>query len=130
MIQEGDDLLPEPDVEYLKGKEFQYRAVQDSGVVALSLFEFRLPSHYEPSVCELMVRLPAGYPGGNPDMFWTIPTIAKSKGGSPQAADVFEEYLGRRWQRWSRHYEGGWRPGIDGLASYLAAINRELAKGI
>src|SRR5580765_6653797 len=109
MIQEGDDLLPDGDVEYLKSKAFQYRAVQDGGVVALTILEFELPSLYAPAKCELMVRLPSSYPNANPDMFWTIPTITRANGGSPQAADVFEVYLSRRWQRWSRHFQGTWR---------------------
>jgi hypothetical protein len=130
MIQEGNDLLPESDVEYLRAKGFQYRAVQDGGVVALTILEFELPPHYAPVKCELMVRLPSSYPNAHPDMFWTIPTIARANGGSPQAADVFEPYLGRQWQRWSRHFQGTWRAGIDGLASYLAVIRRELEKGV
>jgi len=35
-----------------------------------------------------------------------------------------EIHLGRSWQRWSRHIQGQWRPGIDNLATYLAYVRR------
>lgn len=38
------------------------------------------------------------------------------------ATELTETYLGRSWQRWSRHIGNGWRPGIDDLRSYLAYI--------
>ena len=35
------------------------------------------------------------------------------------------------WQRWSRHFSHGqWRPGIDGLESYLALIRRDLERSL
>jgi len=39
---------------------------------------------------------------------------------------VTEQYLGRSWQRWSRHFAAGqWQSGVDGLESYIALMRAE-----
>ena len=43
--------------------------------------------------------------------------------------EVTEHYLGRTWQRWSRHFRAGqWLSGVDSLESFLALVSRELAR--
>jgi hypothetical protein len=74
--------------------------------------------------------LPAGYPNAHPDMFWTFPDVKLANGSWPKSSEHHYAYDGRNWQRWSRHYQGKWRAGIDGLRSYLAAVRTEIAKGI
>jgi hypothetical protein len=40
-----------------------------------------------------------------------------------------ETYLGRTWQRFSRHLEAGaWRAGTDSLKSFLSLIISELER--
>jgi hypothetical protein len=50
-------------------------------------------------------------------------------GGMPQACEARETYLGRNWQRWSRHWQVEWRAGVDNLETYIGAILHELNKG-
>jgi hypothetical protein len=36
-------------------------------------------------------------------------------------------FEGKNWQRWSRHYPANeWRPGIDGIHTYLKKVNNAL----
>ena len=59
----------------------------------------------------------------------SLPAVKLAGGATVQATDLTETYLGRAWQRWSRHFQPGqWRSGLDGLESYLALIRRELTR--
>jgi hypothetical protein len=95
------------------------------------LHEYLLPAGYRPRRVDLLIRLPAGYPDSAPDMFWCDPAVVLERtGGAPEAATASEAYLGRSWQRFSRHLDAGlWQPARDRLQSYLALIRRNLAKG-
>jgi hypothetical protein len=68
-------LLPDVDVEFLVEKGFEFEEHQASGEVQLIIRSFPLPAAYLPRACDLLLKLPAGFPNANPDMFWTSPTI-------------------------------------------------------
>jgi len=129
-VQSDDrQLLPAEDLRYLEEKAFDFEVHNVSGELLVVIHHFALPAAYNPRECDLLVRLPVGYPNANPDMYWTRPDVQLAGGGTPRAAEHREPYLGTSWQRWSRHFPGGWRPGIDGLRSYLAAVRHDLEKG-
>jgi hypothetical protein len=122
--------LPESDREFLDEKGWRCSVENVGGFIHVIIHDFELPSAYTPVRCDLLVRLPAGYPNANPDMFWTKPDVQLIGGNWPMNANVWEEFSGSRWQRWSRHFpDGRWRAGIDGLDTFLASIRRELAAG-
>lgn len=123
--------LPEIDRDYLDSKQFDHAVAKSGSAVHLVIRGFELPEAYSPRRVDLLLILPAGYPNSSPDMFWTHPDVKLANGAWPQAAEVHEIYGERSWQRWSRHFNGGsWRPGIDNIRTFLAAIRRELSKGI
>jgi hypothetical protein len=123
----GTGLLPEIDAEFLTEKDFDCEIMQVPGEVRVILRGFTLPPHYMPRQTNLMVRLPAGYPNGNPDMFWTQPDVRLRNGAFPVGAEYHDPSAGG-WQRWSRH-DTGWRAGIDNLRTKYASVRRELDKG-
>lgn len=124
-------LLPDVDIKYLTDKSYQYTAAAEGGVINVVLQGYELPAAYDPQVCDLLVRIPAGYPNANPDMFWTSPDVRLRNGSCPKTAEAHETYAGRTWQRWSRHLPpGSWRPGTDTIQTFLRAIRKELEKGI
>ena len=130
-ITETKALIPEIDRDYLTAKQYKYDIAVVDGWVNLIIHEYLLPAAYTPRVVDLLIRLPPGYPNSHPDMFWTSPDVRLVSGNNwPMRADVPEQYAGRSWQRWSRHFSGEWRPGIDNLRTYLASIRRELEKGL
>jgi hypothetical protein len=123
-------MLPENDAEFLVEKGYAYRVSVEGGVAHLVIASFPFPATYAPTTADLLIRLLPGYPGSQLDMFWTSPDVLLVAGGFPQACAHKETYLGKSWQRWSRHWQAPWRPGVDCLQTYIAAINHELAKGI
>jgi len=120
-------LLPEIDVEFLEEKGFDCEVVQAAGEVRVIFHDFPFPAQYTPRQASLMVRLPAGYPNANPDMFWTKPDVKLTNGAFPQNAD-YHDPSAEGWQRWSRH-DNSWRAGIDNLRTKMASVRRELEKG-
>ena len=122
-------MLPEEDEEFLREKGYTYREVAENGFTHVVIANFPLPVAYTPRQADLLIRLPSLYPKAQPDMFWTRPDVKLVSGAWPLRSDVKETYLQIQWQRWSRHWQHGWRPGIDGLRTFLAAIIHELSKG-
>jgi hypothetical protein len=95
-------------------------------LVLIQNYEF--PSGFSPRVVELLLVLPFGFPETQPDMFWVLPQVTLS-GGVPANADQVGQYLGRSWQRFSRHLlPGAWRAGVDDLQSWMNAIGRMLER--
>lgn len=122
--------LLESDERHLVAKEYKFDAVDQSSETHVIIHEYPLPDAYSPRCVDLLVRLPAGYPNANPDMFWTLPRVTLVNGQVPQAAGTHENHGGQTWQRWSRHWSTQWRPGVDCMETYLAAIRIELSRGI
>ena len=121
-------LLPESDIEYLNLKEFKCEIRIHGADIHLIIEDFDLPPAYAPQICQLLLKLPSGYPNTNPDMFWTRPEIHLSTGALPVAANVQETFADGPWQRWSRH-TSSWRPGVDSIQTKLRAVRTELDKG-
>ena len=121
------ELLPEIDAEFLEEKGFDYQVVQASGEIRVIISNFPFPEQYTPRASKLMLRLPAGYPNANPDMFWTNPDVKLTNGAYPLNAGYLDP-TADGWQRWSRH-DYGWRGGIDNLRTKLASVRREIEKG-
>jgi len=121
--------LPETDVAYLTERGSDYSVSSESNVLCIVFRGYALPAGYTPGNSDLLLRLNPGYPDIPPDMWWFDPPVRLANGRSIQAADSVERYLGRSWQRWSRHFiPGQWQSGIDSLESYLALIRKELER--
>ena len=90
---------------------------------------FVCPAGFDPEKADLLLRLQPGYPDVPPDMWWFDPPVRREDGQPIPQTEVIEHYLGRGWQRWSRHLPAGqWRSGIDGLESFLALLRKELER--
>lgn len=120
------NLLPDRDREYLETKGLPYSLHVNNGEVHLTFPSFEMPGLYNITQADLRVILPVGYDNACPDMFWTRPNVMLRTGGFQRAADNMQELFDGTWQRWSRHFEGGWRPGVDGIKTYLASVRRAL----
>jgi hypothetical protein len=123
-------LLPEIDREFLEIKGHDYSVQQVGGELHLVIRGFEFPSTYSTQEADLMVKLPAGYPNAQPDMFWTFPDVKLANGNWPLNGEHHETYGGRSWQRWSRHFQAQWRVGIDSLRTYLAVVRKEIDKAV
>jgi hypothetical protein len=126
----AEDKLPEDDRDYLNEKGYEFEVHEDgTGSLYVVIRRFVVGTAYVPAEANLMVILPAGYPNAQVDMFWTFPDVKLQNGSLPAASEHHHEYVGRNWQRWSRHFQG-WRPGVDSLKTFIAAVRKELQKGI
>lgn len=101
-----------------------YTVAVGGAFIELVISGFQLPANLQPTVVDLLLRLPPGFPDAAPDMFWLDPAATGPGGAGIPGTESSELYLGRTWQRWSRHIGGQWRPGIDNLATYMAYIRR------
>ena len=121
--------LPAVDVTYLGERGITHQVVLEANMLCVLLPGFALPPGYDRMQSDLLLRLHPGYPDVPPDMWWFDPPIQPADGRPIQATDSREQYLGRSWQRWSRHLnQGHWRSGIDSLETFLALIRRELER--
>ena len=121
-------MLPDADSAYLAERQIPHQLSNEQGMLNVVLPDFELPAGMDRPASDLLIRLAGGYPDIAPDMWWFYPAVRLASGQAIPATDSVETYLGRQWQRWSRHFQPGqWQPGRDGLESYIALIRRELA---
>ena len=115
--------LLEDDEDALKSKGYKYEVTEDGDNTLLTIKDHPLVDIYNVEKVDILILIPKLYPVSPLDMFWVYPEV-KLKNGNvyPPSADVFENHVGRSWQRFSRHYT--WRPNIDCVHSHLTiAIN-------
>lgn len=121
--------LPADDHAYLQGAGLHYEVFAEKGTLCVQFTDFPLPAGLNASTAEILLRLSPLYPDVAPDMWWTIPALTTQAGAAIPGTERRENHRGREWQRWSRHLAPStWRPGIDGLQSYLALLRTELDK--
>lgn len=122
-------MLPAHEIDYLNERWACHSIQSEGGMTCVLLPDFPLPPGLNNARADLLLRISAGYPDVPPDMWWFDPPIRRADGAVVPATDVIETYLGRRWQRWSRHFNNGqWRSGVDNLESLLALLRRELER--
>ena len=120
-------MLPPIDQEYLQARAPGHVISLDGGMVAIVIPSFPVPKGLTTTAADLLLRLASGYPDMQPDMWWFEPAVRRTDGQTIPATELQETYLGRTWQRWSRHLNPGqWRSGVDSLESYLALVRTEL----
>lgn len=123
--------LPESDTKYLSERGIAHDVVTEGGMTCVVLRQWPLPKGLNRHAADLLIRLSPGYPDVHPDMWWFDPPVRLANGQALPATEVIEQYLGRSWQRWSRHFNNGqWQSGVDGLESYLALIRRNLERSV
>ena len=124
-----DTPLPIADKSYLASKGHEHEVAFDGGMVCVVVKNYPLPAGLSADRADLLVRLPSSWPDGQPDMFWIDPAVRRTSDGlEPPAAASRESYLGRTWQRFSRHLgPGAWRPS-DNLETWLTVVRQELTK--
>lgn len=117
-------MLREEDATALKRLGLPYKENWQNGMTLLQIRNYPVGEGLTPDHVTVLVRLPSGFPDVAPDMFWVDPPVFTASGHQIAGTKYQEMYLGRHWQRWSRHVIYNWRPGIDNLGTYLAYIKR------
>lgn len=124
--------LPTFDTDALEGRGHEFAVMEEGGMTCVLLPRFSLPpGGFTVDKSDLLLRLNPGYPDVPPDMWWFDPPVQRADNVPIAATDHYEDFMGRRWQRWSRHLNPDqWRPGIDSIESFVAIINRELSSNM
>lgn len=123
--------LLQRDIDYLDRRGLTYCVGSEKNMVCVVISPYLLPAGFDRAQADLLLRLSPGYPDVAPDMWWFDPAVKLADGRSLPATNSVEHYLGRSWQRWSRHLPPGqWQSGIDSLESFLTLINHELQRSI
>ncbi len=105
--------------------------MSEANMTCIVFKDYQLPAGFDRDKSDLLLRLKPGYPDVPPDMWWFDPPVRRADGRPIQATEVIEHYLGRSWQRWSRHLPAGqWRSGVDGLESFIALLRKDLEKSV
>jgi hypothetical protein len=121
-------LLPE-DAQYLNERNIAYSVLEEASMTCLVLAGWSLPAGLNESHTDVLIRLAPGYPDVPPDMWWVDPPLRTVAGTEIPATQSMELHLGRTWQRWSRHFNGGqWQPGIDRISGFLALMSGEFRR--
>lgn len=121
-------VLPPNDMRYIADRGLDATITADGGYICVIIRSWAVPPGYNHGVVDLLLRLSAGYPDIQPDMWWVAPRLTLANGSIIAATELTEHYLGREWQRWSRHFPvGQWRPGLDGLESYLTVVRTQMS---
>jgi hypothetical protein len=126
-------LLPPDDTKYLAERVGNggHTLTSEANMTCLVFHDFHLSVGFDHDKSDLLLRLQPGYPDVPPDMWWFEPPVRRADGQPIPNADLIEHYLGRNWQRWSRHLTAGqWRSGVDGLESFLALLRKELERSV
>lgn len=119
-------MLPEEDLQYLKANHPSYLLQIESNSICVLIPGFPLPKGYSLAQSDLLLVLSSLYPDARPDMWWFDPPAVRADGQVIPQTEATGQYLGRTWQRWSRHLdESQWLSGIDNLQSYLALVRSE-----
>jgi len=123
--------LPDEDEVFLIRKGYRWELIPGGGGAFLLVRDFSICSNtFDRDKTDLMIRIPTGYNTAALDMYYADPAVRLKNGAYPIKADHFEDHMGRRWQRFSRHLVSPWRAGLDGLPMFFALIQKELqAKG-
>lgn len=93
--------------------------------------DFPVPEHFNTLKVTLLAIVPNGFPMAAPDMFWVAPSIKLADGREPEGGTVYEDHIGRTWQRFSWHYTNGqsaWRVGHSSMRTHLQFCQTRLAQ--
>lgn len=121
--------LPAKDTAFLAERGYAYEVQPDpSGGAFLIIKDFNVSGGgFTPATTDLMIRIPPQYPMTPLDMWYCDPPIRIATTGQfAPASEAMGSFLGRTWQRFSRHLNGTWKPGIDSIRSFFVFIQREL----
>jgi hypothetical protein len=100
---------------------------EDADYVLIVMKDFPLGDVFNMAVSDLLLKIPKTYPEAGPDMFWTHPDVKFKDERIPQAAEVIEDVMGRKWRRFSWHRQS-WNPTIDNMHSHIEFIKARLRK--
>lgn len=127
-----DFALPEQDVDYLDSCGHRWETIQEGGMWVI-IYDYPVPEGYTIKLVNVALKIDAGYPVSQIDMAYFNPDLVRLDNLGIGALAI-QGFMGRNWQRWSRHRTGEnpWRPGLDDISTHLQMVSywmeREIKK--
>jgi hypothetical protein len=123
-------MLPEAlvlEVQSLSSEGVAIELSESGGMACVLLPRHNLPRGFSKVSSDLLLRLPLSYRNGKPDMFWLETDVVLADGTVPKSAESIEEYLGRKWRRFSWHLVS-WDPARDDVRAYVRFVDSRLSR--
>jgi Prokaryotic E2 family E len=118
-------MLRPVDVSELERRGHVFVLSEGTGETMVVLSDMPTPPGLKPVKVDVLIRVPSLFPAVNPDMFWVAPPMTTESGALIPATQVTETFIGRQWQRWSRHLQPSqWRPDSDDLGTYVDIVHQ------
>jgi hypothetical protein len=122
--------LPETDVEGLDAAGFNWETIGTNGHGWLLVHSYVLPGGYNIGAASVALSIPGGYPTTPLDMVYFSPILSRKDGKGIRATQAMVNIDGRKWQRWSRHYNPAhpWIPGEYNVLTHLTLVRHWLER--
>lgn len=98
---------------------------EEKDLALLVIENYALPPGWSKPSTRLLLKLPASFPLGQPDMFWVDEDLKLEGGTVAKQAEQVETLLGQPWRRFSWH-PASWNPGVDDIRTFLQFVERRL----
>jgi hypothetical protein len=116
----------ERDERYLSDKGYDWELITEGANELLVLKGVSVDAaKFDRAVTDVLIVIPPQYNTAPLDMWFVEPWVKLRNGSFPPQAEVPVQFMGRTWQRFSRHLPV-WRPGVDNLTTLLVFMSREL----
>jgi hypothetical protein len=119
------------DLATLAQRGLAHEVVEEGPRIFIVFKRYELPDGlYSTEKTDLMIFTTQFYPNAGFDMFWVEEGLKLKGGGIPKNADQIENYLGKRWRRFSYHpyTNKPWNPSEDSVIGFLAYVAQRLRK--
>ena len=121
----------EKEIELLR-ERYTVDVTEEESIIDVVIHNFETSDLYKNPKTNILLRIPRAYPDAGLDMFWTDEDLILKDGGIPNGANVVEQYLGKKWRRFSWHPQPGnpsrWNPNVDNLISYLQFVSKRFSQ--
>jgi len=125
---EALDSLKDHAREFTEATGINIELVEEGNRIFILLKRVRLSPGLRPDVSDVLFIADTQYPLSTLDMFWTEVEVVWSDGAVPRCADAIEEYVGRRWRRFSWHANLPSSPARNRLLDHLAFVEARWAE--
>jgi hypothetical protein len=120
-------LLPQDEVQ-LDRLDLGWETIIDGARRWLLIRSYPLPQGYTVGAADIVIEVPAGYPGAQLDMFYCYPHLALANGQAIPQVQCIESVTGIGFQRWSRHRQ--WDSARDNVGTHLALVEESLRREV
>lgn len=95
--------------------------IEQGGRLFVLLHEYRLPKGVtRVEKTDVLFITDLQYPFSAMDMFWTDAGVVRLDGSLFESSDCIEEYLDRKWHRFSYHRNGVWNAAGNPLLDHFS----------